>query len=75
MTARQNTNLFAALARWSVTVSNAARLEAHSAIGDNNSAARHCAKPRSVPSFTAARTTCDSNRGCNSQPSTALKFP
>ena len=75
MIASRNTNLFAALPRWSVTVSDAARLEGHSAIGDNNLAARRCAKRRSVPSFTAARMPCDSNRGCNSKPSTALKFP
>ena len=75
MSAMQMTEPFAIVPRQLNAVSAGACLKGCSQTVDGATPTRYCAKYRSAISFTSARMSCDSNRGCNSQPAAVIKSP
>ena len=69
------TDLFAALPRWSTTVSNGARLEDHAEAIGNVPSVSCSVKYYSAPGIISARRPPDSNRGFDTQPAAAFKSP
>jgi len=75
MIAMRKIDLFAALLRWSTTVSGADRLEGHTDAIVSVSSVSCCARNRFAPYFISARTPLDSNCGFRSEPAVAYKSP
>jgi hypothetical protein len=75
MTATQKTDPFAALPRWSATISDDARLYGRKATILSTQSTDRCTLRRAVTAFASPRVTCDSNRGFKSEPAAAFKSP
>ena len=68
-------DLFAALPRWSTTVSDADRLEGHTDAIVSVSSVSCCVRNRFAPCFISAPTPSHSNCGFRSEPAPALQSP